>query len=66
MLLGRRADVMCDIMSTWRAIVNGIVAKNTSMHERYWAHLTDYCAVFGCHSYLIDCNNMEKIIIITA
>jgi hypothetical protein len=66
MPLGRKADLMCDIMSAWRAIANGVVAKNTSTQEKYWAHWENYCTAFQCHPHLINCNNTEKIIIITA
>jgi hypothetical protein len=62
MPLGRKADLMRDIMSAWRAIANGIVAKNTSTWEKYWAHWENYCAAFQLHPHLIDCNT-EKIII---
>jgi hypothetical protein len=66
MPLGRKADLTRDIMSAWRAIANGVVAKNTSTREKYWAHWENYCAAFQRHPHLIDCNNTEKIIIITA
>ena len=53
-------------MSAWSAISHGVVAKNNNKRNKYWQHWKQYTADFQVDPYLSNCNNTEKIIIITA
>jgi hypothetical protein len=66
MPLSRKTALASDILSAWRAINNGVVAKNSQRREKYWGHWEQYCEAYNKHPHLTDCTSSEQIVIITA
>eukprot|EP00957_Ditylum_brightwellii_P067336 5110592-Ditylum_brightwellii.AAC.2 len=61
-----KACIVCDIMSVWQAVDNGVTHQTSKKRQKYWSHWQAYTRKFGQNVYLSDATNLEQQIIITA
>ena len=61
-----RVSVAGNILSSWKAITNGVVAKTTSDRQKYWRHWCRYTALFKYDPFLSTAPPTDKDCIICA
>jgi hypothetical protein len=55
-----------DILLAWQAIDNGVVAATTQTRQKYWAYWKSYTAAYNQDAFMLNCNAVQRSIIITA
>jgi hypothetical protein len=61
-----KTRIASDILSAWRAVTNGVVAKTAKDRHKYWNHWSKYASLCGVDPFLTKVPEIERDIVLTA